>query len=29
MKSEDEYLEMEITPIAIEIIDDGKSAIAH
>jgi len=29
MKSEEECLEMEITPIAIEILDDGKSAIAH
>jgi hypothetical protein len=29
MKSEEECLEMEITPIAIEILNDGKSAIAH
>ena len=29
MKSEEDCLEMEITPIAIEILDDGKSAIAH
>ncbi len=29
MKEEEECLEMEVTPIAIEILDDGKTAIAH
>lgn len=29
MKAEEECLEMEVTPIAIKIMEDGKSAIAH
>lgn len=29
MKAEEECLEMEVTPIEIQILDDGKSAIAH
>ncbi|MDC6406143.1 MULTISPECIES: nuclear transport factor 2 family protein [Maribacter] len=29
MKTEEECLEMEVTPIEIEILDSGKSAIAH
>ena len=29
MKRDEECLEMEITPVAIELLDDGKSAIAH
>jgi hypothetical protein len=29
MKREEECLEMKITPIAIEILDDGRTAIAH
>lgn len=29
MKAEEECLEMEVTPIEIEILDGGKSAIAH